>query len=262
MVPRCYVPDADASAERVRLPAGEAHHVRHVMRLGDGAAVRVFDGRGREWHARLADGGKAAVFAVLGEPALPAAEPPMHLTLAQALLKAEYMDDAVRDAAMVGVSAIQPIVTAHATIDLQGPRAARLVERWQRIAVASVKQCGRAILPRVDQPRTLTGWLASAAGDAALKLLLAEPAMRDAHATEPDLQAWRLRAREGGAIVLVGPEGGWTSHEMGEAREAGFVPWTVSPRTLRADAVSVVALSVLLYAWERPNTSATQSSSS
>ncbi len=232
------------------------------MRLGDGATVRVFDGGGREWHARLAHAGKSEVVAILGEEAQPVAEPPIRVTLAQAVLKAGYMDDAVRDACMIGASTIQPIASARSVVGLDGPRASRLVERWQRIAVASVKQCGRAVVPGVEPPRDLAEWLAAVAAGSALKLLLAEPVLPRADEEEPDLHAWRRAALDGGALVLVGPEGGWTSHEIGAAREAGFSPWTVSRRTLRADAVSVAALSVLLYAWERPSTSATQSSSS
>ncbi len=262
VIPRCYVPDAAASAGCVALPAREAHHVIHVMRLGEGAALRVFDGAGHEWHARLAREGRHDLVAVLGEAARPVAEPPARITLAQAVLKAEYMDDAVRDASMIGVAAIQPLATSRSAAGLGEARVTRQVDRWQRVAIASVKQCGRAVVPRVERPRPLHEWLSALSADPALKLVLAEPAVRRAGAGEPDLHAWRVRAEQGGAIVLVGPEGGWSAEEIDRARHEGFTPWTVSPRVLRADAVPVVALSVLLYAWERPSASATQSSSS
>jgi 16S rRNA (uracil1498-N3)-methyltransferase len=262
VIPRCYVPDAAPSAGGVALPAREAHHVIHVMRLGEGAALRVFDGAGHEWHARLARQGRHDLVAVLGDAAHPVAEPPVHITLAQAVLKAEYMDDAVRDASMIGVAAIQPLSTTHSAGGLGDARVTRLVDRWQRVAIASVKQCGRAVVPRIERPRPLSEWLSAVSAEPALKLVLAEPAVRRTAEIEPDLQAWRARAEQGGAIVLVGPEGGWSTEEIDKARGAGFTPWTMSPRVLRADAVPVVALSVLLYAWERPSASATQSSSS
>jgi 16S rRNA (uracil1498-N3)-methyltransferase len=49
--------------------------------------------------------------------------------------------------------------------------------------------------------------------------------------------------------VLIGPEGGWTPDEVADALAAGCVPVTLGPRTLRADAAPLVALSVLQYVW-------------
>jgi 16S rRNA (uracil1498-N3)-methyltransferase len=53
-----------------------------------------------------------------------------------------------------------------------------------------------------------------------------------------------------GATIFVGPEGGWAPEEIAGAVEAGALPITLGARTLRADAVALVALSILLYAWD------------
>ena len=44
------------NTRRVVLPADEAHHLTHVLRLGVGADVSVFDGAGHEWAGRVAVG--------------------------------------------------------------------------------------------------------------------------------------------------------------------------------------------------------------
>jgi 16S rRNA (uracil1498-N3)-methyltransferase len=48
---------------------------------------------------------------------------------------------------------------------------------------------------------------------------------------------------------LVGPEGGWTDEEVESALARGYVPLTLGQRTLRADAVPVVAIGVLQFMW-------------
>jgi len=40
----------------------------------------------------------------------------------------------------------------------------------------------------------------------------------------------------GGAVLAVGPEGGWTAYEAGRLREKGFLPVSLGPRPLRVDA--------------------------
>src|SRR6187401_2132489 len=109
MTPRFHAPDARARGDVVALPDDEASHLARVLRLTAGDAVRAFDGRGLEFDAvvTLAERGGASVR--LGEPRTPAPELRVAMTLVQAVLKGEKMDEVVRDAVMLGVSAIQPL---------------------------------------------------------------------------------------------------------------------------------------------------------
>jgi 16S rRNA (uracil1498-N3)-methyltransferase len=213
-----------------------------------GDDVRVFDGRGREWDARVESVGREAVWIALDAEIASAAEPPARLTLALAMLKSEYMDAAVRDAAMVGVASLQPLLTVRTAVRADDAAGRRLVARWERIARAAVKQCGRAVVPDVQPPARLAPWLTGQRETPSLKLVLVEPSRASGAPAEP--RAWLARAQAHGGLVLVGPEGGWTDDELEQARAAGFLPWTISRRILRADAVPVAALSVLFYVWE------------
>jgi 16S rRNA (uracil1498-N3)-methyltransferase len=254
VTPRVYAPSAAVACETIVLSADESHYVRHVLRLVAGANLRVFDGRGGEWDATIARAGRDAVHVVLDRRADAVAEPPVEMTLALAILKSEFMDAAIKDATMMGATTIQPLVATHSSVRQTPAGSTRLVARWQRIALASVRQCGRARLPAIETPQPVDAWIDALRGDGALKIMLVEPAAMAGPASQasppPDLDAWGLRARERGAILLVGPEGGWTGDERSRAGAAGFAPWTISPRVLRADATPIAALAVLLYAWE------------
>src|SRR2546426_11773221 len=105
---RFYVPDAHAPGDLVALPDEEADHLTRVLRLKAGDAVRVFNGRGHEFDAVVDQAGKSGVHVRVGRAAQPAPEPRVAITLAQAVLKGDKMDDVVRDATMLGVAEIQP----------------------------------------------------------------------------------------------------------------------------------------------------------
>jgi 16S rRNA (uracil1498-N3)-methyltransferase len=45
--------------------------------------------------------------------------------------------------------------------------------------------------------------------------------------------------------IAVGPEGGWTKEERGNALHYGFTPVTLGPRILRAETAALAALSIL-----------------
>ena len=95
---RFFAPALDPGDETVTLPKDEAEHLTRVLRLGVGDTVAIFDGRGHEFLARVTSGARRDVRVQLLSRVEPAAEPPVPLTLAQAVLKADKMDDVVRDA--------------------------------------------------------------------------------------------------------------------------------------------------------------------
>ena len=143
-VTRFYTPEASVTGRTVTLSATEAHHLTSVLRLRNGDMIRVFDGRGHEFTARVDIVARKQVTAHTLEAVEPTREPRVMLTLAQSILKGRGVDTVVHDATMLGVAAIQPIFSERTNV----PRAALThdgtLERWRKISVSSAKQCGRA----------------------------------------------------------------------------------------------------------------------
>jgi 16S rRNA (uracil1498-N3)-methyltransferase len=154
------------------------------------------------------------------------------------------MDEVVRDAVMLGVADVLPVVSARSETTLAALRKGRRVERWQRIAVSSSKQCGRAVVPTIQEPATLPAIL-NRRDRSGIRLALVEPSTREGTSVE----AISREPRPEAALVLVGPEGGWTSNETMLLAEAGFRLVQIGPRTLRADAAPAAALTLLQFIW-------------
>ena len=244
--PRFYAPGAQSGGV-IALPDEEGQHLVRVLRLKAGAAVRVFDGRGHEFDALVEKAGKSEVLVAVGAGRPAATELRVAITLAQAVLKGDKMDEAVRDAVMMGVAAVQPIVTARTEVSLTTLQRGRRREKWQRIAVSSAKQCGRAIVPDVREPITFD---AVPAALTALTLpdpglMFVEPAASMDSVSLSDLNG--ISPRE--ATVLIGPEGGWTPEEITQGSKACRLVTLRSP-TLRADAMALVALTALFATWK------------
>jgi 16S rRNA (uracil1498-N3)-methyltransferase len=244
-VHRFYAPALDPGDQTVALPRDEAEHLTRVLRLGAGDTVAVFDGRGTEFLGKVASAVRRDVRVQVLTRIEPAPEAHVRITLVQAVLKADKMDDVVRDAVMLGAAAIHPIVTkrTEATVAML-LRTAR-VDRWRRVAIASVKQSRRAVVPEIHVPLTLETFLGEP--PAAVRLMLIEPGASESAESLSAL-------RPGGspppdAAVVIGPEGGWDTQEIALARDRGVRLVTLGHRTLRADAVPVAAISVLQFLW-------------
>ena len=146
----------------------------------------------------------------------------------------------IRDATMMGVSAIEPLVTEHTSAHM---KAGRAPERWRRIAIASAKQCRRAVVPPIGVGTAFPDWLPQ--DRAEMRVLLVEPSA----AVEGHPLSTLSGSRPASASLMVGPEGGWSVAEITAAVRAGCVPITLGRRTLRADAVADRRDRLLQFLW-------------
>ena len=242
---RFFAPAFDPGDALVTLPRDEGEHLTRVLRLGVGDTVSIFDGRGREFLARVVSAARRDVQVQPIARVEPPPESNVAITLVQAVLKADKMDDVVRDAVMLGVAAVRPIVTRRSETTVAALMRANRVDRWQRIAVASTKQSRRAVLTEIRTPLTLDTYLDDPAEG--LRLMLVEP---EADAGASTLRSLADDPPPHDASVVVGPEGGWAEGECAAAAAKGVRLVTLGPRTLRADAVPVAAISVLQFLWE------------
>jgi 16S rRNA (uracil1498-N3)-methyltransferase len=240
--PRFHVPEINSSAERVELPEEEAEHLVRVLRLGVGDQVDVIDGRGGLWRSEIVQVGKrsAAVRAI--EPGIPARELSMPFSLIVSVLKGDKLDDVVRDAVMLGVTSIRPVVSERSEIGLAALAKGTRIARWQRIAVASAKQCGRAVVPEIYAAAPLDWYLAEKS--TATRVMCVEPS-----AALGEVHPVQTIPRPASIHLMIGPEGGWAVSEVAAAHDSGAILMSLGARTLRADAVPIVALTALLTTW-------------
>ena len=244
-LPRVYVDLALASGNEVELPEAAANHVVRVLRLRTGEALTLFNGRGGEYAATLADAGAARGARArvrVGSHAAVERESPLRLTLLQGIARGERMDHIVQKATELGVTRIVPLASERSVVRLDASTAARRLEHWRAIAIAACEQCGRNRPPVIDAVAGLERIADSVpalvldAAEAGARLLLEPSAATALTAVVPGLTA---------ATLLVGPEGGLSERVRALARRAGFTPCRLGPRILRTETAPLVALTAL-----------------
>ncbi|SEL23604.1 16S rRNA (uracil(1498)-N(3))-methyltransferase [Halomonas daqiaonensis] len=231
--PRIHVAADFTVGGDVVLPEGPARHVARVLRLVEGAPLRLFDGAGQEARAVIAEASRKRVVARIEALVPGTGESPLAVHLGQAISKGDRMDYAIQKAVELGVAAITPLYTEHGDVRLKGEREAKKLAHWQAVAASACEQCGRATLPPVHPPAGLADWLTGR--DEALRLVL-HPGSATVLA-EGEAPAT--------AALLIGPEGGLSAGEVEAALTGGFAPLSLGPRILRTETAPVVALSLL-----------------
>ncbi len=132
---RLFVANYLDPATEMTLNPAQAHYLLHVLRLSEGSRLLVFDGKNGEWRAEIAQAKKTRC-------AIRLLEKVREQTVAQdihyafAPLKQGRLDYMVQKAVEMGVSLLQPVITAHTAV-------ARLnLDRMQANAIEAAEQCG------------------------------------------------------------------------------------------------------------------------
>ncbi len=216
-VPVDQLPDAGSATA---LDGPTTHRLTHVLRLGVGARVVLFDGQGREVDAELT--GAPAGLRATPVSAVRQARPDHELHLLFGVPKGAALDNLLRMAVECGATHLHPLVTRRTVPKGDHP------ERWGRITAAASAQCGRADVPHLSPLRTLRE---------ALDVL------------PPGLERWvgvpgaaPASSPSGAGAFCVGPEGGLTADELAALLDHGFQPVGLGRWVLRVDTAVVVGL--------------------
>lgn len=241
--PGFYVLPQDAAGDRVVLRGEEARHAARVCRCRAGDLIDATDGAGMFYRCRVAACSADAVEAEVLERMPEHGEGRTRLTLAVAPVKGERFDWLVEKAVEAGAARILPVVTERTVREAGGRR-----ERWQRVALAAMKQTKRARLTEVAEARPFSEALPALAKGVDLLLMAWEGAGASA-----DLSKAIPSSPVASVGVLVGPEGGFTEEEVAMARSLGARPFSLGLRRLRTETAGVLAVALALYELENRN---------
>lgn len=247
--PRLLIENADlAAGQRLPAPEDRLHYATRVLRLKDGAACRIFDGRGNEYHARLETTGRRAGVFHLGERAADPTTPALAMTLLQGVARGDHMDLALQKAVELGVTRIRPVLCERSRSAGGHKGLERRQEHWLGVIAAAAEQCGRNELPVLEPVLEPTEALAAEGStpdhaDRHLALLA------DEHGAplSQTLSSANPRGQLRSVNVLIGPEGGLTDAERERARERGWQPVRTGPRTLRTETAAMAMLTLVQW---------------
>ena len=240
---RFFVPKKNLRDNRGHIDGQELVHLRKVLRLAPGDPITVFDDSGWEHEAVI-----RALGAQQGELEIlrsyqPERESPLQITLAVALTKGEKMDFIVEKATELGVQTIIPFVSSYSIPRLDESKIVKRGERWQKIALSAAKQCGRTRMPEIS-PMFEYRKLLDDAPPQTLKLIFWEK--------EHQRSLYQIREQRGdveAVLIVIGPEGGFTTEEAQIAQRQGFEPVELGRRILRAETAAVTAIALVKFLW-------------
>ncbi|MBO7341513.1 MAG: 16S rRNA (uracil(1498)-N(3))-methyltransferase, partial [Clostridia bacterium] len=148
-MPRFFVTSQQIENGVVTLVGDDARHISRALRMAAGEHITVCDMARTEYDCELVAFLPDCVQARVLSSKESATEPPVHITLYQALPKGDKLDSVIQKAVECGVSRIIPFESERCVVRAKPEAEAHKTERRARIALEAAKQCGRGSLPEV-----------------------------------------------------------------------------------------------------------------
>ena len=221
----------DDGTLRGTLSESDYTHITKVLRLGTGDRLIVFDAESTEYEGTITDISPGTIALQVHDTRLLRTEPELELNLFQAILKGNRMDGIISQATQLGVSGIFPVVSERTQV-----RSTAKVDRWNKIARESTKQCGRIRPPVVSEPVDLQGSF-KIRKKSEIKIILYE--------NQSELLRNYMDSVSrpvNGVNIYIGPEGGFSEREIVLASEKGYTVLGLGKRILRAETASIASL--------------------
>ena len=243
---RFFVDPANVKEKSILIDSKEdIKHLSKVLRLKAGDEIEISDGRQWEYTAVITEIGKDAVMADITDKQAFAREPEINVTLFQGIPKQAKMDSIVQKTVELGVAGIVPVFMDR-TVTVDKGNMGRKVQRWQKIAAESVKQCKRGVIPEVAEPVDFD----EAVSRMAESDLIVFPYENEKKRTIKYLLRIKKAPVAGNVAVIIGPEGGFSETEAEKIIAAGGEPVTLGKTILRTETAGPATLAMIMYELE------------
>jgi|TARA_B100001079_G_scaffold75232_1_gene64761 16S rRNA (uracil1498-N3)-methyltransferase len=217
------------TGDRFILNGQEGHHAARVTRMNSDDEITLLDGSGAAYGAVVDTVNGDRIEGRIIDKIDRYNEPTIHIHLGVGILKGVKMDTVIEKCTELGVRSVTPLVLDNSVkqnINLQ---------RLKKISLSAIKQCGRGLLPDVNDAQTLHEWSENSSGE--LKFMLHDspesaPLMAQLMASNPHSEV----------RLLVGPEGGFSPAEVEALSAAGFIQASLGRRRLRAETAAIMAV--------------------
>jgi 16S rRNA (uracil1498-N3)-methyltransferase len=243
-----YFVQQKANNDHFTIDEEDRHHIVKVMRMEINDRIICVDPEGKQAVCRLSEITNSSVVADVVQWIDESPELPISITIASGLPKGDKLEWIIQKGTELGAQQFLPFSAARSVVKWDEKKAAKKIDRWQKIAKEAAEQSHRTILPSIINPMSFKELLKKS-NDFDYKLAAYEEESRQGETSV--LSSTLKKMKNGETLLFVfGPEGGLAEEEVQQLKDFGFGLCGLGPRILRTETAPLYSLAAISYHFE------------
>lgn len=245
-MPKFFVKNNQINENKVIITGEDVNHIKNVLRLNIDDDIQICNLETSEnFTCGIIKLNSDSVECNIFNKLTSKAESNIHITIFQGIPKSDKMELIIQKCVELGVYDITPVNMKRCIAKIDEKAKFKKLERWQKISEVAAKQCGRNVIPKINNISNIKN-ICNLIYEYDIVLLAYE------NEKENTLKnaLLKLNIRENKKLkigIIIGPEGGLEKKEVELLKDSGAKVITLGERILRTETVAFVITSIIMY---------------
>lgn len=249
-MPKFFVAENQINNNKITIIGNDVNHIKNVLRQKSGDKITICDiSKEQDYLCEIDKIEEKSIDCNIIEKLENNTESNVKVTIFQGLPKADKMELVIQKSVELGVYDITPLQMKRCVVKLNEKDKAKKIQRWKKISEVAAKQCGRNIIPKINNIVNVKE-VCNLCNEYDIVLIAYENEKENTLKKElKNLK--KLDEEEIKVAVIIGPEGGIAPEEIKMFEENGAKIITLGNRILRTETVALSVLSIIMYELEK-----------
>lgn len=249
-MPKFFVAENQINNNKITIIGNDVNHIKNVLRQKSGDKITICDiSKEQDYLCEIDKIEEKSIDCNIIEKLENNTESNVKVTIFQGLPKADKMELVIQKSVELGVYDITPLQMKRCVVKLNEKDKAKKIQRWKKISEVAAKQCGRNIIPKINNIVNVKE-VCNLCNEYDIVLIAYENEKENTLKKElKNLK--KLDKEEIKVAVIIGPEGGIAPEEIKMFEENGAKIITLGNRILRTETVALSVLSIIMYELEK-----------
>lgn len=245
-MPKFFVKDNQINNETITILGEDVNHIKNVLRLNIDDNIQICNiDTATNYTCGISKIRNEAIECIIFNKIDSNSESNIHINVFQGLPKSDKMELIIQKSVELGVNEITPVEMKRCVVKIDDKTKLKKIERWQKISEVAAKQCGRDLIPKINEITNIKN-ICNIINEYDIVLLAYENEQRNTLKNE--LLKLKDKMKENVKIgIIIGPEGGLETKEVEILKQSDAKVITLGKRILRTETVAFALTSIIMY---------------